>query len=114
MDITKKSLDALIKEYLYEYKTAQYKELLSFFKEDFTEGQLAGKLNQMTKNGELVRIKRGVYALSSDSNDLYNTLKEDLIQLLQKYENIPLGHLDNEEGKKFLLLYEKIRNEVRS
>lgn len=109
-----KELDELIKDYLYKHQTAQYKDLLKHFKGVFSEGQIAGKLNLMTKKGELVRVKRGVYALSATSSDLYNTLRSDVRNLLKRYDNIPLAHLNNDDGKKFMLLYEKIQKEVRN
>lgn len=108
-----KGLDELIKDYIYKYQTAQYKDLLKHFKGDFSEGQIAGKLNLMTKKGELVRVKRGVYGLSATSSDLYNTLKSDIRNLLKRYDNIPLANLKSDDGKKFMILYEKIQEEVR-
>jgi hypothetical protein len=67
-----------------KHRIVKAEEIYTAFKEEFSDGQIAGVLRRLRTTGRLVSPKRGYYENTMSSNVLAELVK-DISNLIQKY-----------------------------
>ncbi|VTE88238.1 Uncharacterised protein [Streptococcus pneumoniae] len=85
---TSNNVSSDITKYLKEQnRTVRADEIYAHFKkEGKTHGQISGALNRLKQSGRIVSPQRAMYENTNSSNVL-NEMKQDVNQLLEKYNN---------------------------
>ena len=95
-----------------EYEEGLPKEAyIAAFKEEFSDGQIAGVLRRLRTTGRLVSPKRGYYENTKSSNVLAELVK-DISNLIQKYNtSVPItvfNGLNAADRKKYTETLDKL------
>lgn len=72
--ISSANIQEKIINYLLDYENHSVQEIKAFLQQsgmtDYTEGQFAGSINTLLRNGTIRKIDRGIYALKTRSEDM--------------------------------------------
>lgn len=72
--ISSANIQEKIINYLLDYENHSVQEIKAFLQQsgmtDYTEGQFAGSINTLLRNGTIRKIDRGIYALKTRSGDM--------------------------------------------